>query len=245
MSGLWKEDLCRGMIWRAALEKDATIHTTSGTGKRKKTGAPSWSWACRTGKVMFEFEVARGVERLAEFHSQLELLSWTADNDHEIVLRGRCREITFSRDHSGKPRYVRYGQQQELEEHLLQSWRKARLLLPMGTVRDDYGSKILGSMHLDDVNWFSDEVYHGKALEVLDCCFTKDDGRHTRHHFLVLMPHEAEAGKWVRIGLGIAYPNLAEVPWHSRELTRPGDPAKEDTLPYMFDGYDYETICLL
>jgi hypothetical protein len=114
-------------------------------------------------------------------------------------------------------------------------------------VRDQSGADDLGRVHLDDAERFWDEAYKAKALEVLDCNFTERGNPeiHTRHHFLVLMPHQSKKGKWIRVGLGIAYPTMAEVPWHYRELTRPDYPNGENTLPFMFDGCEERTICLV
>jgi hypothetical protein len=59
------------------------------------------------------------------------------------------------------------------------------------------------------------------------------------------MPHDSEKGNWARVGLGIKYRTISEVQGYYRDKTMPGDPDEENTLPYMFDGCDYEAICIV
>jgi hypothetical protein len=239
MSGLWKEDLNKGLVWRRAQQDHVPIPNRFKTGDRMKTGAPTWSWASRTDRVTFDFSHPR--ESGAEFTHKLELLSWTSENGQEIVLKGKCRQITVSRDF--RKESCSLARVQELAFSTLIDYDGSLERL-MGFVRDESEANDLGRVHLDDANCFLDEeVYRAKAIENLSCSFNRITGLRTRHHFLVLMPHESKKGKWVRVGLGIAYPTIME----SRvQNVWPVDrPSKKGALPYMFDGCDYETLCIL
>ena len=69
-------------------------------------------------------------------------------------------------------------------------------------VRDESGANNLGRMYLDDVRSLRGEVYKATALEVLDYFFHcwENQEVYTRHHFLVLMPHESEKGNGLESG---------------------------------------------
>lgn len=63
-------------------------------------------------------------------------------------------------------------------------------------VRDESGANNLGRMYLDDVRSLRGEVYKATALEAFDCFVLV----YSRHHFLVLMPHESEKGNGLESG---------------------------------------------
>jgi hypothetical protein len=63
-------------------------------------------------------------------------------------------------------------------------------------VRDEFGVNDLGRVYLDDFRSLRGKVYKDTALEALDCFFHcwENPEVYTRHHFLLLMPHESEKG---------------------------------------------------
>ena len=95
----------------------------------------------------------------------------------------------------------------------------------------------------DDRSVVQDEKAIYTAIELVDVHFSEITWRpkmNARHVFLVLTQHKSDAGKWVRVSLGIGYPTEEELEWLKSKDQDGKKPPRT-----MFDGCEEQEFCVL
>jgi hypothetical protein len=199
------------------------------------------SWAHKATAVSFlsNSSADHWVERIPRCQVSVPLTG----ERREIVIMGRACSITVRRrpkkeidSHSNSPlRGITWfveGTYKTQVYAVKEISLPAGVSLPSTTV-----------ISFDDRSVVHDEEAIYTAVELVDVHFSEETWRpkmNARHVFLVLTQHDSEAGKWVRIGLGIGYPTEEELEWLNSKDRDGKKPSRT-----MFEGCEEQEFCVL
>ncbi|KAG4433770.1 hypothetical protein IFR05_010737 [Cadophora sp. M221] len=154
VSGLWKEDLPRGLLWANDLKRNF------GSQRMRGTGAPSWSWASMTGETYWP-----RVQRPAH-----DVIGWASKiigiPDVELVLHCRCVRVSLKQSPPKLPSTYMFSGQYN-NNGLDHGWDlKTTAEVYLWSEQDGHGDRI-GWMMADDGHADPSSHPFCMALEVI------------------------------------------------------------------------------
>jgi hypothetical protein len=214
--GLWRQDWCKGLAW------------TRRPGGQV-TGAPSWSWASKTGVVDFKvLQRSQDSNFNTTFEDQIEFLK-TCNNGRELYIRAKCRQLA--------PRLLRINN--ALKSNTFPLWSDRDDPYSDGWVELDGDANNLTKTcrALNTLLRYSYTIETGPDSELLLSGFFTVS-------YLVLSPDETLDGKWKRIGLGVNERRIIHRKISFEDLGSE-DVFRKLRPKLLFDDDDYEDICLI
>jgi hypothetical protein len=238
--GTWRQDIHNGLAWivRSDLVEDPDEYLRESHREREKLSlnAPTWSWAHKATAVYFlsNSRADHCVERMLRCQ-----IGVSPERERgEIVMKGRACSISVRR----RPR-------EEIESFRGSAWAvEGTSKTQIYAVREISAPAGISLPGTTVIGFDDRSVVHGEqaiytAVELVDIRFGDSNWRpemRVRHVFLVLNQHKSEAGKWVRIGLGIGYPSEEELEW-----VKSKDRDEKKPPRIMFDGCEEQEFYVL
>jgi hypothetical protein len=224
--GHWKEDWCKGLVWSRRPRPDAKV-----------TGAPSWSWASKTGKVVYKV-IPTSEDNIftTVLEDQIEFQE-TRNDEGELHLRAKCQHID-SRKIFGRPPIEPANESNIYEFNRVSS----------------NGELIRNTIELDENHDDLPKTTYKAMNTLLRCSYTVETNAdselflsgHFSLFYLVLVPGESSTGKWKRIGLGTCIQDVTPRRISFEDLDCENIFQKLRLYPeLLFDGCGYEDICLI
>jgi hypothetical protein len=215
--GLWKQDWCKGLVWN---------RRPGG----QETGAPSWSWASKTGLVGFKvLQSSEDASFNTTFEDQIEFREACYD-DRELHVRAKFRPIDSREIFKGR---------KGMKSNIYVFWDEldGRDYVELDENDDNLPKTVYKAMKT--LLRYSYTVEAGISSDLLLSGYFVVS-------YLLLAPHEALDGKWKRIGLGTFHRNIVPKEICFEDLDSEGGFHVNQRRPeLLFDDCDYEDICLV
>ncbi|PQE26795.1 heterokaryon incompatibility protein [Rutstroemia sp. NJR-2017a BVV2] len=228
MYGHWKQDWCKGLVWSRRPRPDAKV-----------TGAPSWSWASQTGKVVFKV-IPTSEDNIFNtvLEDQIEFRE-TRYDEGELHVRAKCQQIDARRIFS---------------RSATESEKQPGSNIYVTNRESSKGELIRNTMELDESHDDLPRTTYKAMNTLLRRSYTVETdidselllSGHFVVFYLVLVPEESSTGKWKRIGMGSCIQEITPRRISFEDLDCENIFQKLHLYPeLLFDGCDYEDICLI
>jgi len=215
--GLWKQDWCKGLVW---------YRRPGG----QVTGAPSWSWASKTGLVGFKvLQSSEDNSFKTTFEDQIEFRE-TYSDDRELHVRAKCRQI----DMRG---IIEEKKWKESNVYAFWDGADGKDYVELDENDNDLPKTVYKAMNTLLRYSYTVEVGVGSKL-ILSGYFIVS--------YLLLAPAEGLDGKWKRIGLGTYYRDFVPREISFEDLDSEDVFHADQLRPeLLFDACDYEDIWIV
>ncbi|KAM3072730.1 hypothetical protein ACMFMF_007063 [Clarireedia jacksonii] len=220
--GHWRQDWCKWLVWSRRPRPGAQV-----------TGEPSWSWASKTGTVVFK-ALPTSEESIftTVFEDQIEFRETYCDNG-ELHVRAKCREIDSRRI------FERY---KDVETNVCNMNDRSK--------KNEFNNDII---ELDEDRDHLPKTIYKAMNTLLRYSYTVETDTNSELRlsgyfqvsYLLLIPDESLSGKWRRVGLGTYTLQIPAKEISFEDLGVGNIFQHLHIYPeLLFDGCGYEDICL-